>query len=79
MALYIEENQLKELLENEYRKGFTQGIKLMEQRLLLASENGTPVEISGKAWFISSDIQNLQGIFEDLGADVDYRNKRILS
>ena len=54
MALYIEEKQLKELLENEYRKGFAQGIKLMEQRLLLANENGTPVEISGRAWFISS-------------------------
>ena len=70
MILYIDEKQLKELLENEYRKGFAQGIKLMEQRLLLASENGTPVEISGKAWFISSDMQNLQGIFKDLEKDI---------
>lgn len=70
MALYIEEKQLKELLENEYKKGFAQGIKLIEQRLLLASENGTPLEVSGKAWFIHSDMQNLQGIFKDLEKDI---------
>lgn len=70
MALYIEEKQLKELLKNQYRKGFAQALKLMEQRMLLANENGTPLEISGRAWFISSDMENLQGIFEDMKEDV---------
>lgn len=68
--LYIEESKLKQLLEHEYRKGVAQGIKLMEQRLLLASENGTPLEVSGKAWFIHSDVENLQGIFEDMEKDI---------
>lgn len=68
--LHIEESKLKELLENEYRKGVAQGIKLMEQRLLLASENGTPLEVSGRAWFIHSDVENLQGIFEDMEKDI---------
>lgn len=43
-----------------------QGIKIMEQRILLACENGNPLNIEGKAYFIRSDIDNLRGIFADL-------------
>lgn len=68
--LLIEESELKELLEKEYRKGFAQGIKLMEQRILLANENGTPLEISGRVWFIKNDMENLSDIFADLEVDV---------
>lgn len=64
--LLIEESELKELLENEYRKGFAQGMKLMEQRMLLANENGTPLEIAGRVWFVKSDMENLRDIFADL-------------
>lgn len=67
--LHIEESELKKLLENEYRNGFAQGMKLMEQRMLLANENGTPLEISGRVWFIKSDMENLRDIFADLEAD----------
>ncbi len=64
--LLIEESELKELLENEYRKGFAQCMKLMEQRILLANENGTPLEIAGRVWFIKNDMENLRDIFADL-------------
>lgn len=67
--LHIEESELKKLLEHEYRKGFAEGMKLMEQRMLLANENGTPLEIAGRVWFIKSDMENLRDIFEDLEAD----------
>lgn len=43
----------------------------MEERLLLACENGNPIEINGRAYFIKSDIQNLRDIFEDLEADAE--------
>ena len=39
--------------------------------MLLACENGTPIEIDGKAYFIKSDIQNLRDIFTDLDVDAD--------
>lgn len=68
--LHIQESELKRLLENEFRKGFAQGVKLMEQRLLLANGNGTPLEVSGRAWFIKSDVENLQCIFDDLEKDI---------
>lgn len=64
--LQIEESELKKLLVDEYRKGFAQGIKLMEQRMLLANEKGTPLEISGRVWFVKSDMENLRDIFADL-------------
>ena len=51
--------------------GVLRGIKLMEQRMLLACENGTPIEINGRAYFIHNDLQNLQSIFADLEADAE--------
>ena len=59
----------KQQLESAYHKGILDGIQLMKNRLLLACENNTPIEISGKAYFISSDIDNLRGIFADLEQD----------
>ena len=53
-------------LDNAERRGVMQGIKIMEQRILLACENGNPLNIEGKAYFIRSDIDNLRGIFTDL-------------
>lgn len=64
--LHMEENELHQLLKREYQKGFLDAINLMEQRLLLACENGTPVAIGNKAYFIKSDLQNLQDIVNDL-------------
>lgn len=41
----------------------------MKERMLLACENGNPVNIEGRAFFIKSDIDNLRDIFADLEAD----------
>lgn len=64
--------KLKEMLDNAERRGIMQGIKIMEQRILLACENGTPIELpDGRAYFIKSDMQNLHDIFSDLEADTE--------
>lgn len=42
----------------------------MKQRMLLACENGNPIELNdGRAYFIKSDIDNLRDIFADLETD----------
>ena len=66
------DQELKKLLEQAERRGIEQGIRLMQNRMLLACENGTPIGLpDGRAYFIKSDIQNLHNIFADLEADVD--------
>lgn len=65
------EQELKAMLDHAERRGIEQGIRLMQERMLLACENGTPINIEGKAYFIKSDIQNLHDIFADLEADTE--------
>ena len=66
------ERELKVMLDQAERRGIEQGIRLMQQRMLLACENGTPIELpDGRAYFIKSDIQNLHDIFSDLETDKD--------
>lgn len=65
------ERELKVMLDQAERRGIEQGIKIMQQRMLLACENGTPIEINGEAYFIHDAISNLRGIFSDLEADTD--------
>lgn len=66
------ERELKVMLDHAEKKGIEQGIKIMQQRMLLACENGTPIELlDGRAYFIKSDMQNLHDIFSDLEADAD--------
>lgn len=67
--LIIEEKDLEKLLEKKYQEGVCAGVKLMKERMLLACENGNPVNIEGRAFFIKSDIDNLRDIFADLEAD----------
>lgn len=62
----INEKQMQQALNIQYRKGVEDGIKLMKQRMLLACENGTPIEIGGRAFFVRSDLQNLRDIMDDL-------------
>lgn len=62
------ERELKVMLDQEERRGIEQGIRLMQERILLACENGNPISINGKAYFIKSDMQNLHDIFSDLEA-----------
>ena len=67
--LIIEEKDLEKLLERKYQEGVGQGVKLMKQRMLLACENGNPIEIDNRAFFVKSDIDNLRDIIADLGTD----------
>ena len=64
--LLINEKDLETMLQEQYQKGVAEGtqmgIRLMEERLLLACENGNPVGIRGRAYFVKSDIQNLRDI-----------------
>ena len=60
------ERELKVMLEQAERRGIEQEIKIIQQRMLLACENGTPINIDGRAYFIKSDIENLRDIFADL-------------
>lgn len=65
------ERELKVMLNHAERRGIEQGIRLIQNRMLLACENGTPINIEGKAYFICSDLQNLRNIISDLEADAD--------
>lgn len=60
------ETVLKNQYERGYHDGIKHGLKLMAERMLLACENGNPIEINGRAYFIKSDIQNLRDIMDDL-------------
>ena len=62
----IEKGQMQQALNYQYNKGVLDGIKIMKQRMLLACENGTPIEIDGRAYFVRSDLQNLRDIMDDL-------------
>ena len=68
--LLIDENDLETMLQAQYQKGVTEGtqmgIRLMEERLLLACENGNPIGIKGRAYFVKSDIQNIRDIMDDM-------------
>ena len=60
---------LRILLNNAEKRGLEMGVKLMQQRMLLACENGTPIEINGKAYFVQDAIANLRNIIDSLGED----------
>lgn len=70
-AEFEKKEQREKELEDSFNSGVVTGIKLMEQRMLLACENGTPIEIGGFAYFIHNDLQNLQRIFADIEANAD--------
>lgn len=65
----IKKEQMQQALNYQYNKGVLDGIKLMKQRMLLACENGTPIEIDGRAYFVRSDLQNLRDLMDDLEKD----------
>ena len=67
----LEYAELKELLDVAEELGRVEGIRLMQKKMLLACENGTPIEIDGRAYFIKSDMQNLHDIFTNLEDDTE--------
>lgn len=53
------EQELKAKLE----QAEIRGIRLMQNRMLLACENGTPIELlDGRVYFIQSDLEHLKQI-----------------
>lgn len=64
--LNIKEKDLEMMLQAEYQKGIKYGMEKMQQKIRKAYENGTPLEVDGRAVFLKSDIQNLRDIMEDL-------------
>ena len=54
------------LIKKAYKKGFAEGVRLMEQRMLLAAENGTPIDVDGRAYFVQDDIDHLKKIFAEI-------------
>lgn len=59
----MEEKELKIMLEAETR-GIEAGIRLMQEKMLLACEKGTPIEIDGKAYWIQSDLEHLRQVMD---------------
>lgn len=54
---------MKFMFQDAFKQGIVTGIKLMEQKILKACEEGKPIEIDGRVYFVKSDIQNLREIF----------------
>lgn len=67
--LVIKEKDLEKLLEEKYREGIAVGVELMKQKMLSACENGSAVEILGRAFFVKSDLQHLHDVFAELEKD----------
>lgn len=64
----MEEKILQEELKKAYKTGLADGIKIMKQRILLAAEKGTPIEVQGRVYFIKTDLENLRDIMDDMEA-----------
>lgn len=58
--------RMEQMMEEQYNKGIAVGMELMMEKLRMAADNGTPIEIDGHAWWLKSDIENLRDIFEDI-------------
>ena len=58
--------RMGQMMEEQYNRGITVGMELMMEKLRIAADNGTPIEIDGRAWYLKSDIENLRDIFEDM-------------
>lgn len=54
------------LIKKAYKKGFAEGVRLMEQRMLLAAESGTPINVEGRAYFVKNDMDHLKEIFAEI-------------
>lgn len=57
---------MKEIYAEGIKEGILEGVRLMEQRMLLAAEHGTPIDIDGRAYFIQDDIEHLKEIFAEI-------------
>lgn len=70
--MLMEHEQLEVVKAAEYKRGFMDGVKLMEQRMIMAAESGKAIEIDGRAYFTRSDLQEFAERLErfgDIGAE----------
>ena len=65
--LLIGKEELNQLLEKKYQEGVLEGVQLMKERMLLACQNGTPIELNdGRAYFVQNDIDHLRQVIKSL-------------
>ena len=57
---------LKEIYAEGIKEGILEGARLMEQRMILAAKNGTPIDVDGRAYFVQDDIGHLKKIFAEI-------------
>lgn len=57
---------LKEIYAEGVKEGILEGVRLMEQRMILAAKNETPIDVDGRAYFIQDDMERLKGIFAEI-------------
>ena len=61
------EQELKTMLDHAERRGIELGIRLMQNRILLACENGTPIELpDGRAYWIQNDLVHLRQVMDSI-------------
>ena len=61
------EQELKAKLDQAEKKGIELGIRLMQNRMLLACENGTPIELpDGRVYWVRSDIEHLRQVMDSI-------------
>lgn len=66
MMLFKHE-QFEAVKAAEYKRGFMDGVKLMEQRIIMAAESGKAIEINGRAYFARNDLQDFAERMERFG------------
>ena len=66
--MLMEQKELEAVKAAEYKRGFMDGVKLMEQRVIMAAESGKAIDIDGRAYFARNDLQDLEERMERLGA-----------
>ena len=57
---------LKEIYAEGVKEGILEGVRLMEQRMILAAKNETPIDVDGRAYFIQDDMEHLKEIFAEI-------------
>ena len=57
---------LKEIYAEGIKEGILEGVRLMEQRMILAAKKGTPIDVDGRAYFVQNDMNHLKEIFAEI-------------
>ena len=61
----IGKEELNRFLESKYQEGVLEGVQLMKERMLLACQNGTPIELNnGRGYFVQNDIEHLRQVIK---------------